>query len=85
MERALPIYEMAEGAEPDALARSRLVAEPLAPSYAATRAKRAVDTRKVVCDPEKVMWSPQMRPDDGAIVLVRNFNRICWFSFDFED
>jgi hypothetical protein len=55
MERALPIYEMAEGAEPDALARSRLVAEPLAPSYAATRAKRAVDTRKVVCDPEKVM------------------------------
>jgi hypothetical protein len=35
MERALPIYGMAEGANPDALVRSRLLAEPLAPIYAA--------------------------------------------------
>jgi hypothetical protein len=35
MERALPIYEMEEGAEPDVLARSRLVAEPFPLAYAA--------------------------------------------------
>jgi hypothetical protein len=69
MERVLPIYEMAEGTDLDALVRSQLRAEPLAPSYA----KRAVDTRKVVCDFNKLLWSPWMRPDDGAIVLVRDF------------
>jgi hypothetical protein len=35
MERALRIYEMAEGANPDALARSRLLAQPFALVYAA--------------------------------------------------
>jgi hypothetical protein len=73
MERALPIYEMGEGADPDALARSRLLAEPFASVYTAQRAKRAVDTKKMVCEPDEVLWSPQMRPDDGHIELVRNF------------
>jgi hypothetical protein len=67
MERALPIYKMAEGTDPDALARSWLLAEPLAP------AKRAVDTRKVVCNLDAVLWSPRMWPDDGASILVRDF------------
>jgi dethiobiotin synthetase len=65
MERAFPIYGMAEGADPDALPRSWLLAEPLAPVYAAQRARRAVDAKKIVCEPDEVLWSPRMRPDDG--------------------
>jgi hypothetical protein len=73
MERALRIYEMAEGADPDALAHSRLLAEHFVLVYAAQRAKRAVDTKRMVCEPDEVLWSPWMHPDDGHIELVRNF------------
>jgi hypothetical protein len=73
MERAPRIYEMAEGADPDALARSRLLDEPFTSVYAAQRTKRAVDTKKTVCEPDEVLWSPRMRPDDRHIELVRNF------------
>jgi hypothetical protein len=64
---------MAEGADPDALARSRLLDEPFTSVYAAQRTKRAVDTKKTVCEPDEVLWSPRMRPDDRHIELVRNF------------
>jgi hypothetical protein len=52
MERALL---MAEGADLNALARSRQLAEPIAPIYATQRARRAVDTRKIVCNPDEVL------------------------------
>jgi hypothetical protein len=55
MERALHIYEMGEGADPDALACSCLLAEPFTSVYAAQRAKRAVDTNKMVCEPDEVL------------------------------
>jgi hypothetical protein len=77
MVRALPIYEMAEGADSDALAGSQLVAEPLAPLYAMQRARRAVDTQKVVCDLNDVLSSPKMRHDDGCIEFVRTFYLSC--------
>jgi hypothetical protein len=77
MERALPIYEIVEGADPDALARSRLLAVPFTPVYAAKRARRVVDTKKMVCDPDEVLWSPRMCPDDRHIELVRNFYQPC--------
>jgi hypothetical protein len=80
MERALHIYEMAEGMDPDALACSRLLAESFASVYAAQRAKRVVDTKKMVCEPAEVLWSPRMRPDDGHIELVRNFCQPRLFS-----
>jgi hypothetical protein len=73
MERALPIYGMAEGAEPDALAWSPLLAEPLPPIYMAQRARRAVETKKMLCDPDEVLWSHRMLPDDRFIELVRDF------------
>jgi hypothetical protein len=77
MERALQIYEMAEGADSDTLAGSRLMAEPLASLYAVQRAKHAVDTQKMVCDLDDVLWSPMMRPDDGYIEFVRTFGLLC--------
>jgi hypothetical protein len=80
MERALRIYEMAEGADTDTLACSRLLAEPFTSVYAAQRAKCTVDTKKMVCEPDEVLWSPRMRPDDGHIELVRNFCQPCLFS-----
>jgi hypothetical protein len=55
MERALRIYEMVEGVDPDALARSHLLAEPFASVYAAQRAKRVVDMKKIVCEPDEVL------------------------------
>jgi hypothetical protein len=84
MERALRIYEMAEGANPDALARSRLLVEPFASVYAAQRSKRVVDTKKMVCEPDEVLWSPRMRPDGGYIELVRNFCQPHLFRFMFN-
>jgi hypothetical protein len=77
MERALPINEMAEGTYSDALAGSQPVAEPLALLYKMQRAKRAVDTKKIVCDPDDVLWSPRMHPDDGYIEFVRTFCLSC--------
>jgi hypothetical protein len=42
-----------------------------------------VDTRKMVCDPDEVLWSPQMQPDNRAVDLVRDFYRsskfLIWF------
>jgi hypothetical protein len=80
MEKALHIYEMAEGADPDALARSRLLAEPFTSVYASQRAKCAVDTKKMVCEPDEVLWSPRMRPDDRHMELLRNFCQPRLFS-----
>jgi hypothetical protein len=43
MERRLRIFEMREDADPVALAESRLLRDPFPRSYAATRARRAID------------------------------------------
>jgi hypothetical protein len=69
MERALPTYEMAEGVDPNALECSRLVVEPFALGYVTQKARRAMDTKKVLCYPDEVLWSRRMRPDDGNILL----------------
>jgi hypothetical protein len=45
MERPLRIFEMSEDADPVALAESRLLWDPFPRSYAATRARRAIDLR----------------------------------------
>jgi hypothetical protein len=31
-----------------------------------------VDTKKMVCEPDEVLWSPWMCPEDRHIELVRN-------------
>jgi hypothetical protein len=80
MERALRIYEMVEGTDPNALALSRLLVEPFASVYAAQRAKRTVDRKKMVCEPDEVLWSPCMRPDDRHIELARYFCQPHLFS-----
>jgi hypothetical protein len=61
-----------EDVDPNALACSQLLVEPFALTYVAKRARRAVDTKKMVYDPDEVLWSPKMRPDDGYIEFVRN-------------
>jgi hypothetical protein len=45
MERRLRIFEMSEDADPVVLAESRLLRDPFPRSYAATRARRAIDLR----------------------------------------
>jgi hypothetical protein len=50
IERRLCIFEMSEDADPIALAESRLLREPFPRSYAATRARRAIDLRSGRCD-----------------------------------
>jgi hypothetical protein len=45
MERPIRIFEMTEIADPVALARSRLLSDPLPRAFAATRARRAIDLR----------------------------------------
>ena len=81
MERALPIFKMTENADPAALARSRTLEEPLPPSYAATRAKRAVETRKMKCGDDD-LWSFKMRPEEGYVQLVRDgsLSRLFYFG-----
>jgi hypothetical protein len=62
MERRLRIYEMAEDADPTALARSRLLRERFPREYAATRVRRAVNLRTVPTDNDD-LWSFIMLPD----------------------
>ena len=69
MERPLAIFEMSAAADAAALGRSRMLEEPLAPAYAAGRAKRAVDPRKVAAG-EDALWVLPMRPDPGFLPLV---------------
>jgi hypothetical protein len=61
MERRLRIFEMSEDADPIALAESRLLREPFPRSYAATRARRAIDLRSGRCD-DVSLWALEMLP-----------------------
>jgi hypothetical protein len=61
MERRLRIFEMSEDADPVALAESRLLRDPFPRSYAATRARRAIDLRPERCD-DAALWALKMLP-----------------------
>ena len=69
MERALPIFKMTESADPAALARSRMLEDPLPVAYAATRARRAVEMRKMNYGDDD-LWSFKMRPEEGYFPAV---------------
>jgi hypothetical protein len=66
MERELLIFEMSDEANLVALARSRLLEEPLARAYAATLARRAVNP-KAVQNSDDDLWSFAMLPDAGQM------------------
>jgi hypothetical protein len=61
MERRLRIFEMSEDADPVALAESRLLRDPFLRSYAATRARRAIDLNPGRCD-DTSLWAFDMLP-----------------------
>jgi hypothetical protein len=61
MERRLHIFEMSKDADPVALAESRLLRDPFPRSYAATRARRAIDLRPGHCD-DASLWAFDMLP-----------------------
>jgi hypothetical protein len=61
MERWLRIFEMDEGADPVALAESRLLRDLFPREYATTRARRAIDLRAGRCD-NAFMWAFAMLP-----------------------
>jgi hypothetical protein len=61
MERRLHIFEMSEDADPIALAESRLLRDPFQRSYAATRARRAIDLRPGRGD-DASLWAFDMLP-----------------------
>jgi hypothetical protein len=66
MGRRLRIFEVAEAADPVALALSRLVHDRLPPEYTATRARRAINL-KAVKNSNDDLWSFVMLPD-GPLV-----------------
>jgi hypothetical protein len=69
MERELRIYEMSDAASPVSLAHSQLLEEPLAPRYAATRARRTINP-KVVQHNVDDLWSFTMLPDAGQVSVA---------------
>ena len=69
MERALPIFKMTESADPAALARSRMLEDPLPVAFAAMRARRMVEMRKMKCS-DNDLWSFKMRPEEGYFPVV---------------
>jgi hypothetical protein len=66
MERRLRIFEMSEDADPVALAESQLLRDPLPRSYAATRARHAIDLRPGRCD-DTSLWALKMLPIDQLV------------------
>ena len=69
MERALPIFKMTGSADPAALSWSRMLEDPLPVAFAATRARRAVEMRKMNCG-DNDLWSFKMRPEEGYFPVV---------------
>jgi hypothetical protein len=61
MERQLRIFEMIEDADPVVLAEPRLLRDPFPRSYAATRARRAIDLWPGHCD-DASLWAFDMLP-----------------------
>jgi hypothetical protein len=75
MERPLRIFEMAETADPIALARSRMLLGPLLRDYAATRARSTVDPKSVRND--RSLWDLEILPTgklvSGVLGSIFNF------------
>jgi hypothetical protein len=69
MERPLHVLEMAEVADPVALARSRLLQDPFPRAFAATRARRAIDLRPGRCG-DDVLWAFEMLPTGPLVSRV---------------
>jgi hypothetical protein len=61
MERRLRMFEMSEDADPVAMAELRLLRDLFPRSYAATRARRAIDLRPGRCD-DASLWALDMLP-----------------------
>jgi hypothetical protein len=74
MEREVRVFEMTEGADPTALARSRLLRERLPQEYAATRARHAVNLRTVSTDRHD-LWSFIMLHDAPLVSRLPLFFR----------
>jgi hypothetical protein len=72
MERPLRIFEMSEDANPIALAKSRLLQDPFPRSYAATRARRAIDLRSGRCD-DAALWVLEILPTGQLVSGVLDF------------
>jgi hypothetical protein len=72
MERPLRIFEMREDADPIALAKSRLLQDPFSRSYAATRARRAIDLRPGRCD-DAALGVLEMLPTGQLVSEVLDF------------
>jgi hypothetical protein len=72
MERRLRIFETSEDADPVALAESRLLRDPFPRSYAATRARHAIDLRPGCCD-DASLWVLEMLPVGQLVSGFRNF------------
>jgi hypothetical protein len=80
MERQLRIFEMSEYVDPVALAESRLLRDPFPRSYAATRARHAIDLRPRRCD-DASLWVLEILPT-GQLVsgLLDFFSSLAGFS-----
>jgi hypothetical protein len=76
MERRLRIFEMSEDADPVALAESRLLRDPFPRSYAATRARRAIDLRPGRCD-DASLWVLEMLPVGQLVSGFLDFPSCC--------
>jgi hypothetical protein len=72
MERRLRIFEMSEDADPIALAESRLLRDPFPRSYAATRARCAIDLRPGRCD-DASLWALEMLPTGQLVSGILYF------------
>jgi hypothetical protein len=77
MERPLCIFQMAEEADPVALARSRMLPTPLERPYALTRARSAVDTR-VPAHPDRTPWDLEMLPTGPLVSLILDSVLVFW-------
>jgi hypothetical protein len=72
MERPLRVFEMSEVADPIALAKSRLLRDPFPRSYAATRARHAIDLRSGCCD-DAALWALEMLPVGQLVSRILDF------------
>jgi hypothetical protein len=72
MERPLRVFEMSEVTDPIALAKSRLLRDPFPRSYAATRARRAIDLRSGCCD-DAALWALEMLPVGQLVSGILGF------------
>jgi hypothetical protein len=72
MERPLRIFEMTEAADPVAMTRSRLLPDLVPRAFAATRARRAIDTRSGRCD-DMALWAFEMLPTGPLVSGVLDF------------